>query len=168
MAIMADKPSFELRVSTGINASAEEVYAVATDITRMGEWSPENTGGEWISGVPGAVGARFLGHNQAHGDSFSTECQVLTAEPGELFTWAVLTGTSGPDTSVWSFEITPAAEGVTLTQRYVMKRPPAKFQGFLDSAGPDKDSAVVEMRKGILRQAMEQTVAGIKKAAETR
>ena len=34
-------------------------------LTRMGEWSPENIGGEWDHGGSGEVGDRSLGHNRA-------------------------------------------------------------------------------------------------------
>jgi len=33
--------------SIEIHASPEAVYALVSDLPRMGEWSPENIGGEW-------------------------------------------------------------------------------------------------------------------------
>src|SRR6266508_5653038 len=51
--------------SIEINASPEAVYALVSDLPRMGEWSPENIGGEWQGGGRGQVGDRFLGHNRA-------------------------------------------------------------------------------------------------------
>jgi Polyketide cyclase / dehydrase and lipid transport len=33
--------------SIEINASPEAVYDLVSDLPRMGEWSPENIGGEW-------------------------------------------------------------------------------------------------------------------------
>ena len=50
--------------SIEINASAEAVYDLISDLPRMGEWSPENTGGEWQDGGSGKVGDRYIGHNQ--------------------------------------------------------------------------------------------------------
>ena len=37
--------------SIEIHASPEAVYALVSDLPRMGEWSPENIGGEWQNGA---------------------------------------------------------------------------------------------------------------------
>ncbi len=37
--------------SVTIAAAPERVWALVTDITRMGEWSPESTGGRWTRGA---------------------------------------------------------------------------------------------------------------------
>ena len=39
-------------VAVKINAPAEKVYDLITDVTQMGRWSPECTGGKWTGGVP--------------------------------------------------------------------------------------------------------------------
>ena len=55
----------EIRATRRINAPAEAVYDLVTDVTRMGEWSPENEGGEWLDAARGpVVGARFRGRNK--------------------------------------------------------------------------------------------------------
>ena len=44
--------------SVRIAGPPERVWALVTDITRMGEWSPEATGGHWATGRgPRAAGA---------------------------------------------------------------------------------------------------------------
>jgi uncharacterized protein YndB with AHSA1/START domain len=49
-------------VTKDISASPESIWALVTDLPRMGEWSPENRGGEWLKGATGpSVGARFKG-----------------------------------------------------------------------------------------------------------
>ena len=45
--------------SIEINASPEAVYDLVSDLPRMGEWSPENIGGEWQDGGSGKVGDRY-------------------------------------------------------------------------------------------------------------
>jgi Polyketide cyclase / dehydrase and lipid transport len=44
--------------SIEIHASPEAVYDLISDLPRMGEWSPENIGGEWQGGGSGQVGDR--------------------------------------------------------------------------------------------------------------
>ena len=52
------------------------------DITRYGEWSPENQGGRW-SGDPGH-GARFTGANRKGIMRWSTHCEVIEYEQPQL------------------------------------------------------------------------------------
>ena len=35
-------------ITQDISAPAELVWALVTDLPRMGEWSPEHLGGEWV------------------------------------------------------------------------------------------------------------------------
>lgn len=160
--------SFDLSATTDVAAPAEEVYRIASDITRMGEWSPECVGGEWISGEPGTVGARFHGHNRHRDDTWTTECEVVAAEPGRRFAWAVLSYSPTPDNSVWSFEVEPTDTGCSLTQRFRMKSPPSRLLAIRDALPPEKAATFLEFRRGRLEQAMQQTVDRIKAAAEAR
>ena len=48
-----------------IEAAPLTVYELVSDITRMGEWSPECYRCEWLDGATTAApGARFRGHNR--------------------------------------------------------------------------------------------------------
>ena len=52
-------------VSIEVAAPPERVYELVSDITRMGEWSPETVKGVWIDGASTpVVGARFKGSNK--------------------------------------------------------------------------------------------------------
>ena len=52
-------------VSTKVAAPPDKVYALVSDVTKYGDWSPENLSGVWIDGASGpAVGARFKGKNK--------------------------------------------------------------------------------------------------------
>jgi hypothetical protein len=49
---------------TEISAPIAEVWQTITDVTRMGEWSPECTATRWVNGADHAkVGAEFEGDN---------------------------------------------------------------------------------------------------------
>ena len=64
---MRDRPTIE--AETFIEAPPAHVWELVTDIVRMGQWSPEYQGGEWLDGATGpAVGSRFIqGSQQAQG-----------------------------------------------------------------------------------------------------
>ena len=71
--------------SIEIAAPAEDVYDLVTDVGRMGEWSPECTGGRWLGGVDGpTVGARFKGTNKNR-VSWNTASRVAIADRGREF-----------------------------------------------------------------------------------
>jgi hypothetical protein len=65
---MSDEPTVRTTGSatTTIGAPIGDVFAAVTDVTRMGERSPERLAARWIGDAAGpAVGARFEGGNLA-------------------------------------------------------------------------------------------------------
>lgn len=158
--------SFDIHVTVTVNATPEQVYAVATDVTRMGEWSPECTGAEWTKGEPATVGARFEGHNRFGDDTWSTENEVVAAEPERRFAWEVLTYAPENMNSVWSFEFEPDGDGTLLTQRYAMRQPSTKLQGFMTDMTPERAEQFLQNRRAMLQDGMRQTVDGVKRSVE--
>jgi hypothetical protein len=83
----------QIRVERTIRADAIELYDLVSDLTRMGEWSPENTGGKWVKAAEGpVVGARFKGSNKSGRLRWSTDVVVTAARPGEQFAFDVTFG----------------------------------------------------------------------------
>ena len=83
----------QIRVERTIRAEAAELYDLVSDLPRMGEWSPENTGGRWVNGAEGpVVGARFKGSNRKGVAKWSTDVVVTVAEPGQRFSFDVTRG----------------------------------------------------------------------------
>jgi len=73
-----------------VKARAAEVWAMVSDVTRMCEFSPENTGCEWIKGSTGpSVGARFRGTNANGKKQWKSDATVVEAEPGKSFAFVV-------------------------------------------------------------------------------
>jgi Polyketide cyclase / dehydrase and lipid transport len=51
-----------------IDAPGDRLWGMVSDVTKMGEWSPETFEADWIDGASGpAVGARFKGRDQRDG-----------------------------------------------------------------------------------------------------
>jgi hypothetical protein len=133
MAETENDPLFESSAEVLVEAAPETVYAVISDLPRSGEWSPECTGGRWITGEPASVGAVFRGENLRATDvvawapvvrgAWSTESQVVAAEPGRAFRWAMRDSAGNAQQSVWSYEIAPAPGGARLTHHFRMDAP---------------------------------------------
>jgi len=108
--------------STTVTASPEAVYALVSDLPRMGELSPENTGGRWLRGATGpAVGARFRGRNRNGWRRWSTAVQVEVADPGREFAFRV--SSFGVPVSRWCYVMAPVDGGCTLTESWEDRRP---------------------------------------------
>jgi hypothetical protein len=90
----------------------EDVWTLVSDVTRTGEWSPENVGGRWVGGADGpAPGARFVGRNRNGMFRWWTTCVVVAAEPGRRFAFDV---SAGPvPVARWDYRLTPAGTGGT-------------------------------------------------------
>ena len=66
-----------------INAAPLTVYELVSDITRMGEWSPECYRCEWLDGaITAAPGARLGGHNLLGKIRWHTDAIITVADPG--------------------------------------------------------------------------------------
>ena len=143
-----------------INAPAEKVYDLVSDVTRMGEWSPETFKCEWLDGATGpAVGARFKGTNKRGLVRWSTKPEVVAAEAGREF--GFITRGLGPSTR-WTYRFDQAADGGTDVSE--------SFEALDDLPlfirVCDRYLMGVKDRQADLEQGMQQTLDRIKKAAE--
>jgi Polyketide cyclase / dehydrase and lipid transport len=110
------------QVEAVVPAAPEEVYAVVADVTRIGEWSHECRGAEWLGGSTSAsVGALFRGTNKVNRFGWSRICTVTAAEPGRSFAYRT-SGGLPPDSTAWSFDLHPHPGGTRVVQRYEILR----------------------------------------------
>jgi Polyketide cyclase / dehydrase and lipid transport len=132
---------FLCRADVHVSATPDEVYAVISDLPRSGEWSVECTGGKWISGEPSTVGAVFRGENLRSPEvvawapvvrgTWSTESEIVAAEPGKRFRWAMRTKSGQRQDSVWAFDIEPDGEGSVLVHHFRMGTPTEGIRGIV-------------------------------------
>lgn len=127
-------------VTRVVGGSPADVWNKVSDLTRMGEWSPENRGGAWIKGATGpGVGARFKGHNSNGKRSWSTVVVVTEYEPMRKIVFALKVG---PSTWCdWIYEVEPSGNGTLVTHSWVDRRSTvAKWLGGLVSGVKDRSS----------------------------
>jgi hypothetical protein len=104
----------QLTASTDVRASADQVYAVISDVTRIPEWSPETARAEWTAPD------RFDAWNRRRLGRWRTTARVVEAEPGQRFSFIVQV--MGRDWTQWTYLIEPGATaGATrLTEKFRM------------------------------------------------
>ena len=108
-------------VTVHIAAPPERVWDLVSDITRIGEFSPETFEAEWLDGASGpAVGARFRGHVKRNGIGpiYWISCTVMVSDPGREFTFGV--GPSGKPMNVWSYKLAPSGDGTDVTESFAL------------------------------------------------
>jgi uncharacterized protein YndB with AHSA1/START domain len=148
-------------VSAEIQAPPERVYELVSDITRMGEWSPECRHCAWTKGASGpAVGARFKARNKGRrGPSWFNTPEVTAAEPGRVFAF----NRKGPGIGsyTWRYDLEPTATGTRVTESFTVEKPLPKAMSWLTEkwvGSADRDAD--------LHEGMVTTLSRIKAAAE--
>jgi len=146
--------------SVVIRAAPEQVWSMISDVTRMGQWSPETTRAGWLDGATGpVVGARFKGHNRRGRAKWSTVCEVIDAKPGRSFAFAV-GGAAKPET-IWRYSFEPCGEDVRVTETFEVVKPLGQFSRLVTRV-----TTGVRDRQADLEAGVRSTLARVKEAAE--
>ncbi len=142
--------------SVRIAAPPELVYDLVSDLPRMGEWSPESIGGEWLDGGRGEVGDWFEGHNRRGEREWTRRSEVAVADRGREFTFVV----DGVEANCtwWSYEMEPTDTGTVLTERWWFVNKTPSLQSMNDEQ--------LQARIDMTQDSIETTLGAIKATAE--
>jgi hypothetical protein len=149
-----------VEVSQKMAATPEHLYEMVADLPRMGEWSPECAGGEWLG--PAAEprpGARFRGRNENGGKRWQTVCTVIVAEPGRELAWEARA--FGRPVAVWRYRFEPDGDGGTVVTESTEDRRGMLFRAFGSTASGVSD------RRTHNAETMRMTLERLKEAAES-
>ena len=154
----------DVAVEEVIAAPAEVLYDLVSDVTRMGEWSPETTSCRWVGGTTTArIGARFRGSNRNGWRRWSTTCTVVAADPGSRFSFEV--DLPGLPISRWTYEFHPEGEGTRVRESWTDRRPPwmdrfgKLVRGVADTYGHNRAGMVATL--AALRRHAESTPSSV-------
>ncbi|MGI8523362.1 MAG: SRPBCC family protein [Nocardioides sp.] len=106
-------------VTVPMTTTAEAAWDLVTDVTRIGEFSPETFEARWTRGSTGPeVGAYFKGHVRRNGIGpvYWSLCRVDACEPGRHFEFTVVV--KDADVNTWGYRIEPADGGVAVTEYF--------------------------------------------------
>ena len=119
-------------VTVHMDATPEQVWALVSDVTRIGEFSPETFEAEWLDGATGPeVGARFRGHVKRNekGPIYWSTCKVTVCKPLEEFAFAVVQGDNAVNN--WGYKLAAADGGTDVTEYFhLAEKPPLKIYWF--------------------------------------
>ena len=143
-----------------IEAPPERVYELVSDVTRMGEWSPETYHCEWVDGGGPVIGARFKGRNRRGRARWSNTLEVIAADPGREFAFRRDVLPCG--VCDWRYRIESEGGGTLLTESYEVVKPDWAITNWFNGL-----MLGVEDRDEDLAQGMATTLNRIKQAAES-
>ena len=152
--------------SITIAAPPDDVYAIVSDVTRIGELSPVCKSAAWDdASAAGKEGAWFTGHNEIGDVSWDTHCKVVAATPGREFTWI----NHGPNGDVelvrWGYMFEPEGDGTKVTETWQVL--PA-YPGFVSGRNPDMDvKKRIDGMQQLARDGIKDTLANLKGLAES-
>jgi hypothetical protein len=105
-----------------IDAPAESLYDLVSDVVRTPQWSPEVISCSWLDGHTRAtVGARFLARNKKRWFTWSNKPVVQTTDRGREF--AFTRTERGGGTIRWYYRFTPSGTATTVEHGYQVIRP---------------------------------------------
>jgi hypothetical protein len=150
----------DLRYSESIvvASSPESLYDLVTDITRTGEWSPVCKACWWDEGDGPRADAWFTGRNEWAGRVWETRSQVMAAEPGREFAWAV-----GGAYARWGYTFAPVESGTQVTESWDFL--PAGITRFHERYGDQAEDEIAD-RIRAARNGIPETLAALKKVAQ--
>lgn len=149
-------------VTVHVDAPPSAVWDLVTDVTRIGEFSPETLEGRWVGGATGpAVGAKFQGHvkRNGRGPMYWTTCTITTCEPGREFAFVVEAPGTSIGVNTWRYRLEPAGSGTDVTESFSLT-PTLFLRVYWTLAGP--------WRSKTNRRGMTETLNRIKAVAEKR
>ena len=145
--------------SIEVACSAELLYTAISDVTRMGEWSPQCVACWWDEGTEPGVGAWFTGRNETPSRTWETRSQVTVAEPSREFEFVV-----GGSWVRWGYTFRGLPDSRTLlTESWEFL--PAGIARFNDLFGSDAPAQIAD-RVRAARTGIPETLAAIKATYE--
>jgi uncharacterized protein YndB with AHSA1/START domain len=114
-------------------APPERVWALVSDVTRIGEFSPETFEAAWTRGSTGpAEGACFKGHVKRNGvgPTYWSPCRVTRCVPNEVFEFTV--GTDSVSVNNWGYRLAAENGGTRVTEYFRLEPAlPVRLYGLL-------------------------------------
>jgi uncharacterized protein YndB with AHSA1/START domain len=144
-------------VTLHVDAPPEAVWRLVTDVTRMGQWSPECRKCVWLGGAGGAaVGAKFRGTNRHGPVQWRTTCTVVAADEPSHFAFEV-------DRSHmrWGYRFEPDGGGTKVTEYRDHLGEVSAFTRFVQRSG-----MIGRNRESLMVDGMRATLERVKAAAE--
>jgi carbon monoxide dehydrogenase subunit G len=161
-----DVSSYSLADSITVGRPPENVYAIVSDVTRIGDLSPVCQSSAWDDhDQAGKEGAWFTGHNVIGEFTWDTHCKVVVAEPGVEFAFINHGPEGGTELVRWGYTFVSEGDGTKVTESWQVL--PA-YPDFVQARDPNLDvKARIDGMAEMAREGIKKTLANLKRVAES-
>ncbi len=165
--------ALQVRELVEVACAAEDAWRLVSDVTRIGEFSPECIDAHWLDDASGLqVGARFEGTNRVVEGEIEAiwirPCTLTAVRPGELFAYTVGDRFDGSPASSWEFVIESLAPGrCRITQTFRHERDGLTGFRFHADREPDRARQIADERLTVLRAGMQETLLRMRARLES-
>ena len=131
-----------------VKASAETVWSVISDVTRVGEWSGECQSCEWVGdSVEPAPGSRFRGGNRRGWMRWTRLSEIDFADAPKEIVWHTVPSGIYRDSTEWRVSLRPAPDGTEVTESFRilrLARPMESLLGLVQPAHRDRSKDLAD------------------------
>lgn len=157
-----------------VRCSAADAWALITDVTRIGEFSPECATAAWTVGDSAAVGNRFDGTNRVvvelegttYESTWTRPCTVTACVENEVFAYSVGDRYDGSPASHWEFRLESTSSGCRVTQVFRHDRDGLSGIRLQADADPARASEIIADRTAGIAAGMRSTLGAMKSVLE--
>ena len=142
-----------------VASSAECLYDMVSDVTRIGEWSPVCKACWWDEGSSARAGDWFTGSNTTADRTWETRSEVVVAERGREFAFVV-----GGSYVRWGYTFAAVGEGTRVTESWEFL--PGGIAMFKEKFGADAQTQISSRTKAA-HDGIPVTLAALKRTAES-
>lgn len=140
-----------------VDAPPERLYELISDVSRMGDLSPECTSCWWDEGSGPAVGSWFTGHNVRPTREWDRRCEVIVADPPTEFAW--MPGGVEEGIVRWGFTFVPTDGATRVEESWLILEMAPFFE-------EQTEEYLVEMIERTRNQ-IHDTLVALKRVAES-
>jgi hypothetical protein len=109
------------RVEATTTARPEQVWAVLSDIGRIGEWSHECHNATWLAEATApVVGARFVGGNSVGRTRWLRTNEIIVADAPRQLAWRTVPSRLYRDSTEWHIVLEPHDGGTRIVQTFTV------------------------------------------------
>lgn len=157
------------RASIKVDCPRDRAWDLVSDVTRIGEFSPECVDAWWVDGYPArALGGRFEGRNRSADGKLEwiRPCDVVEWDPPHRIAWTAGDKWDGTPATRWTYTIEPDGSGVTITEEFAHLPEGMTGVRMAMVADPDRAEEIVTLRTAALVDGAQQTLARMKAVLE--
>ena len=146
-----------VEVEEVLPGTPDAVWAVLTDVERLGGLGPENARNAW-HGPERGVGAVFWGTNARGDREWTVPCTVTAWDPGRRFGYDV--GDPASPSASWVCALEPVDGGTRVVQRFVHGPGPTFLRRAVDKH-PEREEELVAGRAEELAAGMRSVLRAV-------